>query len=302
MLHNELYTGKVIWNRREWVKNPDTGLRTYRERPQSQWVVHHMPELELVDPDTWARCHARLCRTHGGQRGPRRYLLSGLLECGICASKFVIYGGKGHRYVCGSYHGGGAHACSNTITVPRDLAEELILKPVIKDMLAPAAIKEMADYMRRELRRTIQPVTTPDVDRLDAEIAELTRLLKAGILSPARADVAINAAETEKAAALRDARRRLCGTSAYTTDELVEAYIAEAQRLREAIQGPNVVVGREALKDVVGSIVLKPQGKWLEAHFQRGEVLLATGSGVDRVVAGPRFGRIYPPILLKRSA
>ena len=34
ILENEMYEGRLIWNRREWAKHPDTGKRTYRERPK----------------------------------------------------------------------------------------------------------------------------------------------------------------------------------------------------------------------------------------------------------------------------
>lgn len=30
LLNNEIYIGKRIWNRTEWIKDPDTGKRTYR--------------------------------------------------------------------------------------------------------------------------------------------------------------------------------------------------------------------------------------------------------------------------------
>lgn len=29
MLNNELYLGRVIWNRRQWLKDPETGRRRY---------------------------------------------------------------------------------------------------------------------------------------------------------------------------------------------------------------------------------------------------------------------------------
>jgi site-specific DNA recombinase len=121
ILHNPLYAGRVIWNRSSWVKHPDTGVRECRETPESGWVVHEVPGIALVDSRTWDLVQARLGRnrsaagTKPGREGKSRYLLSGLLTCSVCGSKFIVMGGSQHRYTCGAYHGGGRNACSNHI-------------------------------------------------------------------------------------------------------------------------------------------------------------------------------------------
>lgn len=304
VLHNELYTGRVIWNRREWRKDPDTGLRTCRERPRSEWIVREDPELALVDSSTWARSQARLGAKGGGQKGPVRYLLSGLLDCGICGAKFIVYGGSQHRYICGTYHGGGGHACSNRITVPRDVAEELILAPVVDDLLAPEAVDAMAEYMRMEARREQVHAAIPaDAERIDGEIAELERLVQAGILSAARAAPSIEAAERDRRAAMK-AAARLPGGTVFSTNELIDAYREEAMRMRHVLKGSDVNAARLALREVVGTVKLMPRETYLEAHFQRGTFALVGRTGTYGVVAtvesGPRYHSIYPPIKLLR--
>lgn len=39
ILNNELYIGKMIWNRMRYVKNPDTGKRVSRLNPAAEWVT-----------------------------------------------------------------------------------------------------------------------------------------------------------------------------------------------------------------------------------------------------------------------
>lgn len=39
ILDNELYVGKLVWNRLAYIKNPDTGNRVSRLNDQSEWVV-----------------------------------------------------------------------------------------------------------------------------------------------------------------------------------------------------------------------------------------------------------------------
>jgi len=50
----------------------------------------------------------------------------------------IIMGGQQRRYICGTYHAGGEHACPNRSTFARELAERHILEPVINDLLSPA--------------------------------------------------------------------------------------------------------------------------------------------------------------------
>ena len=44
-LNNELYIGRLVWNRLRYVKDPDTGKRVSRPNPQSQWVTTSVPDL-----------------------------------------------------------------------------------------------------------------------------------------------------------------------------------------------------------------------------------------------------------------
>lgn len=305
LLHNELYIGRVIWNRREWRKDPDSGLRTYRERPQSEWIVHEHPESALIEPETWRLSHQRLGRKGGGQKGPTRYLLSGLLDCGVCGAKFIVYGGSQHRYICGSYHAGGEHACNNRITVPRDLAEELILLPVVNDLLSPAAIDAAAESARAEARREqIHSAIPVDAERINKEIAEIERLVQDGLLSAARAAPAIEAAERDRRAIMKAAARQATG-SAFSTNELIDAYREEALRMRHVLQGSEVNAARAALREVVGTVKLMPANNHLVAHFQGGTFALLGKTGthgmVDTSELCPRYHSIYQPIPLIRK-
>ena len=40
ILNNELYVGKLVWNRLRYVKDPETGKRNSRINPEAEWVVH----------------------------------------------------------------------------------------------------------------------------------------------------------------------------------------------------------------------------------------------------------------------
>ena len=48
ILNNELYVGRLVWNRLRYVKNPDTGKRVSRLNPESEWMRKEVPELRIV--------------------------------------------------------------------------------------------------------------------------------------------------------------------------------------------------------------------------------------------------------------
>jgi hypothetical protein len=60
MLHNERYRGVVIWNRTRKIRDPQTGRRVQRLRPQSEWKVQEAPHLRIVSEEVWQAVQRRL--------------------------------------------------------------------------------------------------------------------------------------------------------------------------------------------------------------------------------------------------
>lgn len=59
LINNELYVGKLVWNRQRYVKDPRTGKRVSRINPESEWVTTDVPELRIVDETLWQAVKAR---------------------------------------------------------------------------------------------------------------------------------------------------------------------------------------------------------------------------------------------------
>jgi site-specific DNA recombinase len=38
-----------VWNRREFLKDPDTGKRRSVERPPNEWRIEEHPDLRVID-------------------------------------------------------------------------------------------------------------------------------------------------------------------------------------------------------------------------------------------------------------
>ncbi|WP_312891256.1 recombinase family protein [Mesorhizobium silamurunense] len=101
ILNNEIYVGKIVWNRQRFVKEPDTGMRQARPNPEAQWVIQEAPELRIIDDDLWQAVKARQQENkierddHGranvsaikSRRRPK-YLFSGLTKCACCGGGY----------------------------------------------------------------------------------------------------------------------------------------------------------------------------------------------------------------------
>ncbi len=217
----------------------------------------------MVDQGTWDLAQSRF-ENRPGRGGAPKYLLSGLLECAICGSKLIIYGGGGQqRYHCGAYHQGGEHACSNSSSFPRAPAEAAILSPVIQDMLSPEAISIGVRMMVEERRAVEAPAP-----RESQEVLTLERLVREGLLS---ADVA--------APALVEARRK--AKTPVLTDlpwPSPKAWREAVEGLRDVLQGDDIPAAREALRELLGNIPCEPADGYVVAKLTVRHVLL-TGTG-----------------------
>jgi hypothetical protein len=58
ILWNELYIGRLIYNRQRFAKDPETGRRVPKTNPPADWVVADLPELQIIDQPIWDQAQA----------------------------------------------------------------------------------------------------------------------------------------------------------------------------------------------------------------------------------------------------
>ena len=59
ILNNELYIGRLVWNRQRFIKDPATGKRQARPNPPEAWIIEEVPQLRIVDDALWHRVKLR---------------------------------------------------------------------------------------------------------------------------------------------------------------------------------------------------------------------------------------------------
>ncbi len=60
ILRNDLYVGRLLWNKQSYRRNPDTGKHVARPRGQHEHVIVDVPELRIVDQSDWDAVQSRL--------------------------------------------------------------------------------------------------------------------------------------------------------------------------------------------------------------------------------------------------
>jgi hypothetical protein len=133
ILNNELYIGRIVWNRLRYIKDPETGKRVSRLNPESEWIVKDVPSLRIVPQELWDRVKARQRTLEAAEAGKAgagfwerrrpQYLFSGLLKCGECGGGFVKY--SHDRLGCATARNKGT--CSNLLTIKRAEVEAAVL-------------------------------------------------------------------------------------------------------------------------------------------------------------------------------
>ncbi len=195
IVNNELYIGRQVWNRQHFVKNPETGRRVPRLNPPEEWIVTEVPELRIVDDELWAAVKARqaeiseiyadtiasvrnahanrLNRTHRP-----RYLLSGLLRCGVCGSPVALRGQS--RYCCSRHMK--SRSCSNTRGIQRAAIEERVMAGLKDRLMVPEAagqaMKAYAEETNR-LNRERRASGTADRKELAAVTGKIRTMIAA---------------------------------------------------------------------------------------------------------------------------
>jgi DNA invertase Pin-like site-specific DNA recombinase len=242
ILNNELYIGRLVWNRLRYIKDPDTGKRVSRPNAPSEWVTTTVPELRIVDDELWNEVKARQVemRRVTSSGDPKRfnqarrpkYLFSGLTKCAECGGGYVMYWRD--RLACFGARSRGT--CTNRLTISRQEVEERVL----------AALRHK--LMRRDLFEGFCREYVRELNRLRVE-------LRAG-LSSARTELARVERENRKLVqAIKD------GVSALSIkDELLslEARKAKLQSRLEAPEMPELLHPRmsDVYREKVGNLCL----------------------------------------------
>ena len=306
ILNNELYVGRVIWNRFRWVRSAaDSSKRKCLPNPRKDWIEHVDGRLRIVPQSLWDRVKQRqaaaeaevglrisagIAKGNGGRRA--QHLLSGLLQCGSCGANFVA-SGRG-TYVCSSHvHG---RTCDNTVRLKRSVVEPLLLDGLQQRLSHPDVVREVERRVRAasRQRRSDDDTLKPRAAALRAEVANLTDAIAGGALRASRAiadRLALVEAELERTEAAV-ARAETDGVPVITP-AIRSRFLKLVQTLPDVVRRTDPERGRAAIKAVVCGVTVNSTDREIRLDASGGGIenalLAVAGAKHTIMVAGVGF-------------
>ena len=318
ILNNEMYVGKIVWNRQRFLKDPDTGKRQARLNPESEWVIQDATELRIVDDELWQAVKARQARNtvaadaagnaNVGVINTRRrpkYLFSGLTKCACCGGGYSAI--SANLIGCSTARNKGT--CENRVNIRRDELETRVLNALRTRMLDPKIFAEFCDAYTQEMNR-LRLDARANIDAAQAEIDRIDREEQRLMDLYLKDSISLDAV-TERGGKLK-ARKAELKQFLSGADEpppvlhpaMAGQYRLRVQQLYETLQDDSEerrVEAAEVLRTLVEDIILTPVDGKIEIDV-RGDLAgiltlsvkkqnpaaLATGSQV-KMVAGAGF-------------
>ena len=269
ILNNELYIGRLVWNRLHYVKDPETGKRVSRLNPESAWIMHDVPKLRIINQALWDQVKARQdeqAATKFGDSKPGfwdrrrpRYLFSGLTICGACGGGFTNLNAE--RLGCASARNKGT--CSNRKTIKREALEAAVLDGLQHHLMDPALMAIFCEEYtrhRNELAAEANAAITGAKAELTKVTNELDRLVQAIIDGVPGSHVKDKMAEREaRKAQLEDQLEAATEEKVSLHPNMALFYRKQVGKLREALTDEDCRTEAAALmRTLIDKIVLSP--------------------------------------------
>ncbi len=274
ILNNELYVGRLVWNRQRYVKDPDTGKRLARPNPPSEWVTTDVQALRIIDDELWDQVKARQRSVRDASSAVARpafnsfrrpkYLFSGLTKCAVCGGGYVMF--WQNRLACFNARSRGT--CTNRLTINRRDVEQRVLSAVRDKLMRKDLFEEFCVEYTREInrlrmaRRAGSAQAQNDLAKVEREIHKLVEAIKNGISANAIKDelLALEGRQIEL-------KRRLAEPEAPPLLHpcLSDLYREKVTGLCHALEGDerSLAGAREGIRHLIDEVSLEPEGNQL---------------------------------------
>ena len=270
ILRNELYVGRMVWNRMRYMKDPESGRRVSRMNPVEQWVTKEVPQLRLVRDDVWVAVQNRLTtieastKAQQGTRAPYRthrraqHILTGRVFCGVCEGTMVNSGQDYLKCTVASKQG----LCSNSKGLRRQRIEAVVVEALRTRLMQPEACAEFSAAFADECARAEREALVSDasqqreLEKVRHKLDELVEAIASGLRSTTvQAKLAqLEAREVDlRSAAERPSRRHI-----RLPDDLAAAYRQELEHLSDATQNADGTETRELIRSLIERVNVTP--------------------------------------------
>jgi site-specific DNA recombinase len=272
ILNNELYIGRLVWNRLRYVKNPDTGKRISKQNPPEEWVINGVPELRIVPQDLWDSVKTR---QQGLKKNTRpdinkdrpfwertrpKYLLSGLMKCGSCGGSYTKI--SANLFGCATARNKGT--CTNRLNIRRDNLENIILDGLKEQLMDPVLFEVFVREFKDELNR-LQHEQGGDVEALKKELERIERQIDKLVMAIAEGanalslNTKITELEERRNTLMEDISAQADAPLPFVHPNLAEVYRRKVARLSDLLEDPLLKnEAFEVIRTLIDEVRLSP--------------------------------------------
>ena len=264
ILNNELYIGRLIWNRLRYLKDPETGKRVSRLNPEDEWVITAVPDLRIIEQDLWDAAK----KTQGVYKKQERHavgvsrpknLFSHMLKCGECGGGYSMISGS--HLGCSTSRNKGT--CDNRLAIKRENLERDVLTSLQTHLMNEDLCKEFCQEYTKHMNK-LRIEHNSSLTGYKAELAKLERE-KEKIIDTLLNGVSDNFL-IERANKVQE-RLELLKNIIENTDEapvlfhpsMANRYHKEVQKLIQSLQDPeHRLEGAILVRSLIDKIVITP--------------------------------------------
>jgi DNA invertase Pin-like site-specific DNA recombinase len=289
LLNNQLYRGRQVWGRQRFIKNPETGRRVSRLNAAGSEVVIEVPHLRIVDEELWEAVKRRQAMVSRPLTDPHtttplndlhrpRFLLSGLLTCGVCGGGFTITAKD--RYGCARR--GRQGTCSNSRGIKRLDLERRVLDGLRSSLVTPDLVAEFVAEYQTEWNR-LQGERRAAASQRDRQLANVQRRL-AGIVEAIERGIITPTTKQR----LEELEAEKASLEVFPVEaplpaihpNLARLYREKVTRLEEELADPEIAAeAKSVLRSLIKTIKVTPGAKrgdvTLELHGELAAILAA---------------------------
>ena len=305
ILYNELYVGRMVWNRQRFLKDPDTGKRVARPNPRSAWIVKEVPELRIVDDDAWKAVQDRYAsvqrkwsataKASFNQFRRPKYLFSGLTKCGECSAGFIVHS----RELLGCFGARDRGSCTNTLRISRLEVESRVLSALQTKLLRPDFFEEFCREFAKEMnrlrmeRRAGMSNAKRELERVRRDIEQVIDAICSGV--PGRELKGRMERLQERKESLEKQIETAKEPPPLLHPSIGDLYRTKVEQLASALQREDTrLEASDMLRGLVDSIVLTPEGGQLRIEL-RGN-LAAMLTVAQQTKRSPETGDLCLPV------
>ncbi len=171
LLNNDAYTGTAVWGRTTKGEKAQDPVRV-----EGAWPA--LVSRELFD-DVQQAMRDRAPKVQRPGRVGSRFLLSGLLKCGVCGRPYSGQGAKSGQfayYICGTLFREGAGTCTaRYLNAPR--VEDFVVEKIRERILTEETIVELVTLVAEEIDAMAGELSGR-LEVIDAELGDVRKRLE----------------------------------------------------------------------------------------------------------------------------